>query len=44
MKTSAGPALRIEERPTRIGTRHLERLAIVYVRQTRVSRFCSVVA
>ena len=34
MKTSAAPSMGIEERPTKIGGRHLERLAVVYIRQS----------
>jgi DNA invertase Pin-like site-specific DNA recombinase len=34
MKMSAEPSARIEERPTKISSHHLERLAIVYVRQS----------
>jgi hypothetical protein len=34
MKTGAAPSAGIEERPTKIGGRHLERLAVVYIRQS----------
>lgn len=34
MNTSAGASAGIEERPTKIGSRHRERLAVVYVRQS----------
>jgi DNA invertase Pin-like site-specific DNA recombinase len=34
MKTSAGTSAGIKERPTKLGSRHLDRLAIVYVRQS----------
>jgi DNA invertase Pin-like site-specific DNA recombinase len=34
MKTAGGPTAGIEERPTKIGSRHMERLAVVYVRQS----------
>jgi DNA invertase Pin-like site-specific DNA recombinase len=34
MKTAAAPSAGIEERPTKIVGRHLERLAVVYIRQS----------
>lgn len=38
MKTAAAPGARIEDRPTKIGARHLERLAVVYIRQSSLQQ------
>jgi DNA invertase Pin-like site-specific DNA recombinase len=38
MKTAAAPGTRIEDRPTKIGARHLERLAVVYIRQSSLQQ------
>src|ERR1700679_1367334 len=38
MKTAAAPGTRIDDRPTKIGDRHLERLAVVYIRQSSLQQ------
>jgi DNA invertase Pin-like site-specific DNA recombinase len=38
MKTVGAPGTRIEDRPTKIGDRHLERLAVVYIRQSSLQQ------
>jgi DNA invertase Pin-like site-specific DNA recombinase len=38
MKTAVAPGTRIEDRPTKIGDRHLERLAVVYIRQSSLQQ------
>jgi DNA invertase Pin-like site-specific DNA recombinase len=38
MKATMAPGTRIEDRPTKIGARHLERLAVVYIRQSSLQQ------
>ena len=38
MKAAMAPGTRIEDRPTKIGARHLERLAVVYIRQSSLQQ------